>query len=133
MEINVINVHPLLQKQYMCPTPIFCPFFFHVLVLSMYPASAESPQFRGFLFLELCLSTILREQDRRYCRLFWQVKQATLVVTVKTTQGISSQNKMSHTQVIQGNQKNTPPYSSTEPGIQAVSRIAVFLRISNRV
>lgn len=54
-----------------------------------------------------------------------------VVVVVNATEGISSQNKMSHTPVIQGNKKNTPPNSSTKPGIQSASQKGASLKIFN--
>lgn len=51
-----------------------------------------------------------------------------MVVTVNATEAISSQNKVSHTSVIQGNAN-----SSSEPGIKGASQKAVSLRIANAV
>lgn len=51
-----------------------------------------------------------------------------MVVTVNATEAISSQNKVSHTAVIQGNAN-----SSSEPGIKGASQIAVSLTTANAV
>lgn len=51
-----------------------------------------------------------------------------MVVTVNPTEAISSQNKVSHTSVIQGNAN-----SSSEPGIKGASQKAVSVRIANAV